>query len=106
MGEVVAAAGERDAEGAFADRLARLRRPPSPHRQGTTVLLAELDGLYDVLLRLDDDDAGRLDLVDAGVGGVERAGDLVETDFALDLRFEIAPERQDIHQGFVIKAQT
>ena len=37
-----------------------------------------------------DDDAERLDLVDAGVGRIERARDLVEADFAVDRRFELA----------------
>ena len=46
--------------------------------------------------RLHDDDAERLDLVDAGVGGIERARDLVEADFALEARFERAPEAVDV----------
>jgi DNA helicase HerA-like ATPase len=53
--------------------------------------------------RGDDDDAGGLDLVDARVGGVEGAGDFVETNFAVDLRLEIALERLHVHQGFAIK---
>ena len=31
-----------------------------------------------------DDDAQRLDLIDAGVGGIERARDGIEADFAFD----------------------
>ena len=35
----------------------------------------------------------RLDLIDAGVGGVERARDRVEAHFAFDFGFELAAHR-------------
>ena len=38
---------------------------------------------------LGDHHAERLDLVDAGVGGIERAGDRVEADFAFDASFPV-----------------
>ena len=43
--------------------------------------------------RLGDDHPERLDLVDAGIGGIERARDLVEADLAFDRGLQIAAER-------------
>ena len=43
------------------------------------------DDADDILAILGNHHAQRPDLIDAGVGGIERAGDRVEADFALDL---------------------
>ena len=83
---------------AAADGLTGLRRTAASHRQGAAVLRADRHGPHDVVARLHDHDAERLDLVDAGVGRIQRARDPVEADFALDRGFEIAPQRVDVHQ--------
>ena len=41
---------------------------------------------------LRNDDAERVNLIDAGVGGVEGARNCVEPDFARDLLLELAPQ--------------
>ena len=65
--------------------------------------------LDDVLARLRDDDAERLNLVDAGVGGVQRARDRVEADLALELGVELAAkplhiDRRDGRAGAIARA--
>ena len=40
-----------------------------------------------------------LDLIDAGVGGIERAGDRVEADFAFDLAFEFSLKSGGVDRG-------
>jgi hypothetical protein len=52
----------------------------------------DVDRADDVLAGFDDDDADGFDLVDAGVGGVERAGDAIESDLSGDLRLEFLLE--------------
>jgi len=47
---------------------------------------------YDVVSRARDDDAERLDLVDAGVRGIERPRHAIESHFAVDLILKIEPE--------------
>ena len=67
---------------AAANGLAGLRRSAAPQRQRTAKLVAQADGGDDVVAVAGDDDAQRLDLIDAGVGGVEGAGDAIEAHFA------------------------
>ena len=83
---------------AAADRLAGLRRAAAAHRERAAKSRAELDDRDEVVLRPRNDDPDRLELIDAGVGGVERARDRVEADFAGHARFEGAPERVGIDQ--------
>ncbi len=71
---------------AFADRLPGLRRAAAAHGDGTAEAPADLDDADDILARLRNHDAQRPDLIDAGVGRIERARDRVEADFAFDLR--------------------
>jgi hypothetical protein len=58
---------------AAADRLPGLRRATAPHRQRTAVFRADGHRLDHIVPGFGDDHAERLDLVDAGVGGIERA---------------------------------
>ena len=60
--------------------------PPPRGVIGTPCRAAMLDRAHHRFGRSRDDDAERLDLVDAGVGRVQRARDLVEADFAVDGR--------------------
>src|SRR5206468_6830112 len=76
----------------LADGLTCLRRPTAPHRQRTAMSAADLNGLDDVLARFHDNDTDRLDLIDARVGGVQRAGDRVKADLALELSLQIATQ--------------
>ena len=68
--------------------------PPPRAVIDTPCRARDLDGAHDVLARPRHDDAERLDLIDAGVGGVERARDRVEADLAGDLLFELALQVQ------------
>ena len=78
---------------AAADRLAGLRRAAAAHRERDSGDSRQSSTMRDdVVARFRDDDAERLDLIDAGVGGVERARHRVEADLAGDLRLEIAAE--------------
>jgi hypothetical protein len=52
----------------------------------------DVDNGDDVFARARDDHAKRLDLVDAGVGGVQRPRERVEPDLTFDRRFEVALE--------------
>ena len=81
------------------DCLTRLRRPPTPHRQRASVLAAYPDDAADVLPGLDEDDARRRDLVDAGVRCIERARDGVEAHLALDLALQLAAKRVHVDAG-------
>ena len=67
-----------------ADRLAGLRGAAAARRDRDAVLGGDRDGADHRLGGLGNDDAQRLDLVDAGVGGVKRARDRVEADLAVD----------------------
>ena len=58
--------------------------------------MARADGVDDVGPRLRDHDADRLDLIDAGVGGIECAGDAVEPHLALDGGFQLRAQRVGI----------
>ena len=58
---------------AGADRLAGLRRAAASRRDRHAVPRGDLDGAHHRLGRSRDDDAERLDLVDAGVGRIQRA---------------------------------
>ena len=49
----------------------------------------DLDGPDDILARSDDDDAERLDLVNAGIGRLQRPGYAVEPDLAVDPILEL-----------------
>ena len=77
---------------AGADGLAGLRRASAPHRQRTAMRGADPDDADQVFPGPGEDDAPRLDLVDAGVGGIQRAGDAIETDLPGQLVLEIAAE--------------
>ena len=68
----------------------------------TAVTPAGLDDATRSVARLRKHDAERLNLVDAGVGRVERARDGVEPHLAIDRAFELAPERGDIELGGII----
>ena len=83
---------------AAADGLTGLRRAAASHRQGAAVSCADRHCPDDVVARLHDHDAERLNLVDARVGRIQRARDGVEADFAFDRGLEIAPQRVDVHQ--------
>ena len=63
---------------AGADRLPGLRRAAAARGDRDTVATGDLDRADHVVPRARDDDAERLDLIDAGVGGVEGAGDGIE----------------------------
>src|SRR5688572_19866903 len=78
---------------AGANRLPGLRRAAAAHRQRASKLRADADQTDEIVAGLRQHDAERLDLIDAGVGGVERAGDLVEPDFALELLLEFLAKR-------------
>ena len=69
--------------------------PPPRGVIGTPCRAAICDGADDVLARPRDDHAERLDLIDAGVGGVERARDAIEAHLAVDRAFEVALQRSD-----------
>ena len=86
---------------AGADRLARLRGAAPTHRQRTSMLAADLDGANDVFPRFHDHDAHRLNPVHAGIGGVQRARDLVEPHLALDDRVQIAAQSVDVERADV-----
>ena len=80
-------------------RPVRPGRCHATHRDRAAELPADLDRFDDVRPRLGDDDADRLDLIDARIGGVERARDLVEPDFAFKARLERAPQADVIDWG-------
>ena len=73
-----------------ADGLAGLRRAAATHRQRTAMLRTDSDDADQIFARPRQDDPCRLDLIDAGVGGIERAGDAIETDLAGGVAFKIA----------------
>ncbi len=73
-----------------ADGLAGLRGPAAAQRDGAAKVPRDADDADQVLARFGDDDTEGLDLINAGVGGIEGAGDGVETDFAFNLRFQFA----------------
>ena len=76
-----------------ADRLTGLRGAAAARRDRDAVAARDRDGADDVLARADDDDAGRIDLIDAGVGRVQRSGDGVEADFAVEGIRQVALQR-------------
>ena len=73
--------------------------PPPRIVIGHAVTPAGLDDAHQILARLRDHDAGRLNLVDAGVGRIQRARDGVEPHFAVDRALELATERGGIEVG-------
>ena len=52
-----------------------------------------VDGAEDIVARPHNDHAERLDLVDACVGRIERTRDLVESNLAVETRFEVPLQR-------------
>jgi hypothetical protein len=60
------------------------------------MLPRNLDGSHHIVSRAGHDDADRLDLVNAGVGGVQRARNAIEPDLALDVLLELALQVQDL----------
>ncbi len=77
---------------AGADRLTRQARSSAARRDRHVHLGGDLHGGDDVLGGLRDDDAERLDLVDAGVGAVEAARGEVEADLAGQVLAQVAGE--------------
>ena len=75
-----------------ADGLPGLGRAAAPRRDRHAVRPRQVHGPQDVLARLDEDHAQRMHLVDAGVGGIQGAGDRVEPDFSGNLRLQLAPQ--------------
>ncbi len=72
------------------DGLARLRRAAAAGRDRARVPPRDPDGADDILARPHDHDAGRLDLVDAGIRRIQRTRDRIEADIPLDLVSELA----------------
>ena len=66
--------------------------PPPRGKIGTPWLAASSTAAIDVVGRLRNDHADRLDLVVGGVGRIEHAGGAVETDFAADARGQLGLE--------------
>jgi len=67
---------------AAADGLTGLRGAPAAQRQRAAELVAEAHRGDDVVTIAGHDHAERFDLIDAGVGGIKRASDAIEADFA------------------------
>ena len=84
---------------AAADGLTRLRSAAAPHRQRAAMTAAGGHRTHDVFARLDHHHAERLDLIHAGIGGIERTGDGVEPHLALDVALELALDRVDVDRG-------
>ena len=76
-----------------ADRLSRLRRAAASRRDRHSVTARDPDGVDDVVGGAGQDDSQRLNLIDAGVGGIQRARDLIEPDLARDPMHEVTPQR-------------
>ena len=83
---------------AGADRLAGLRRAAAARRDRRAVLRRQFHHARHVLGRAWHDHADRLDLVDAGVGRVQRARDAIESDLAVNGVVEGALQRHG-HEG-------
>ena len=66
------------------DRLSRLRRPAAARGDRRSVLATDPDRLQNVVLRLRNDDSDRQDLIDAGIGRIQRPRDRVEPHVAFD----------------------
>jgi len=81
-----------------ADRLSGLRCTASAHRERAAEAAADLDGPNDVVAVIHNDDAEWLDLIDTGVGRIQRAGDAVEANFTLDVALELATQRFGVDQ--------
>ena len=64
----------------------------APGQDGDALPVGELDDGYDVVGITGRYDTDGLHLVDAGVGAVEGAGEIVEADFAGDASFEFGGE--------------
>ena len=86
-----------------ANSLPRLRGAAATRGDRDAVSAGDLDRADDVVAGSDDNDPGRLDLIDAGVGGVEGASEGVEADVALDRGLQIAPQPLG-HQRSIIPA--
>ena len=86
---------------ARADGLAGLRGAAAAQRDGAAKLAGDAHDADQVFARFGDHDAEGLDLIDAGVGGIEGAGDGVEADFAFDLRFQFALQSGGIDKARV-----
>ena len=78
---------------AVANRLPSLRRAAAASGDGYAVRPRELDRANNVVTRFRNDDAKWVDLVDTRVGGIERARDRIEPDFAGDLLLELLAQR-------------
>ena len=81
------------------DRLAALRRAAAAHGDGAAVTPANLQAAQNVLAIPGNDHAHRLNLVDAGIGGIERARNRIEADLAFDLALQLPAERAVVQHG-------
>ena len=77
----------------MADRLTGKRGPAASGQYGGAIPIGHLDNGLNVTLVAREDNADGFDLVHGGVGGIEKAGDLVESDLPFDPFLEL---RSDI----------
>jgi hypothetical protein len=75
---------------ACANRLSRLRCSAPAQRQRTALSGADSDDVDEVVTCARENDPSRLDLIDAGVGGIQRTGDPVEADFPAGLALQFS----------------
>jgi hypothetical protein len=59
---------------------------------------ADFERAENIVAVCGDDDSHRVNLIDAGVGGIERARYGIEADFAFDTRFEFTAQRRGIYR--------
>src|SRR5690606_3282407 len=71
-----------------------LRGAATPHRDRTPQRRADGDGFAQRVPRARHHHAEGLDLVDTGVGGVERPRDGIEADLAIHPGLQLAPQRR------------
>src|SRR5580698_1885142 len=90
------------------DRLAALGRAPSAHRNRTAVTPANLQTAQNVFAIPGNDYACRLDLIDARIGGIKRARNRIEADFAFNLALQLPAERVgdlDLYDARLLRLQ-
>src|SRR5262249_14954014 len=86
---------------AGADGLARETGAAAARRDRHVHFKGDLDGGMEILKSTRNDDAERLDLVDAGVGAVELTTGAVEADLALEMAVQMLGERLPLVLGEV-----
>ena len=89
---------------AGADRLSGLRRAAASRRDRHAVLRGDVDGAHHGLRRSRNHDAERFDLVDAGVGRIQRARDLSKRTSPSMARFELALSATSAHSLLALAA--